>query len=51
MNDLLLLAMLLEGPQHGYALKKKVPLITGHGEMHNNLVYPLLKRASCSRAG
>jgi len=44
MNDLLLLAMLLEGPQHGYALKKKVPLITGHGEMHNNLVYPLLKR-------
>jgi DNA-binding PadR family transcriptional regulator len=44
MNDLLLLAMLLEGPQHGYALKKKVGLITGHGEMHNNLVYPLLKR-------
>lgn len=44
MNDLLLLALLLEGPQHGYALKKKVGLITGHGEMHNNLVYPLLKR-------
>jgi DNA-binding PadR family transcriptional regulator len=44
MNDLILLAMLLEGPQHGYALKKKVGLITGQGEMHNNLVYPLLKR-------
>lgn len=44
MNDLILLALLLEGPQHGYALKKKVGLITGHGEMHNNLVYPLLKR-------
>ena len=40
----MLLALLLEGPQHGYALKKKVGLITGHGEMHNNLVYPLLKR-------
>jgi DNA-binding PadR family transcriptional regulator len=44
MNDLILLALLLEGPQHGYALKKKVGLVTGHGEMHNNLVYPLLKR-------
>lgn len=44
MNDLVLLAMLMEGPQHGYALKKKVGVITGHGDMHNNLVYPLLKR-------
>lgn len=44
MNDLILLALLLERPQHGYALKKKVGLITGQGEMHNNLVYPLLKR-------
>lgn len=44
MNDLILMAMLLDGPQHGYALKKKVGLITGHREMHNNLVYPLLKR-------
>jgi DNA-binding PadR family transcriptional regulator len=44
MNDLILLAMLLDGPQHGYALKKKVGLVTGQGEMHNNLVYPLLKR-------
>ncbi len=44
MNDLLLLSTLLEGPKHGYALKKQVGLITGQGEMHNNLVYPLLKR-------
>jgi DNA-binding PadR family transcriptional regulator len=44
MNDLMILAMLLEGPQHGYAVKKKVGLVTGRGEMHSNLVYPLLKR-------
>lgn len=44
MNDLLVLAHLLPGPQHGYALKKQVGLITGHGEMHNNLIYPLLRR-------
>jgi DNA-binding PadR family transcriptional regulator len=44
MNDLLLLAALLPGPQHGYALKKQVGLITGHRAMHNNLVYPLLRR-------
>jgi DNA-binding PadR family transcriptional regulator len=44
MSDLLLLSTLLAGPQHGYALKKRIGLMTGHGEMHNNLVYPLLKR-------
>lgn len=44
MNDLLLLATLLGGPLHGYALKKLVGQFTGQGEMHNNLVYPLLKR-------
>ncbi|HXA82411.1 MAG TPA: PadR family transcriptional regulator [Methylomirabilota bacterium] len=44
MNDLLLLATLLGGPAHGYALKKRVGQITGHSDMHNNLVYPLLKR-------
>ncbi|HEY1469644.1 MAG TPA: PadR family transcriptional regulator [Candidatus Acidoferrum sp.] len=43
MNDLLLLSTILAGPQHGYALKKRIGLMTGHGEMHNNLVYPLLK--------
>jgi DNA-binding PadR family transcriptional regulator len=44
MNDLLLLATLLSGPEHGYALKKQVALLTGKREMHNNLVYPLLRR-------
>jgi DNA-binding PadR family transcriptional regulator len=44
MNDLLLLSTLLAGPQHGYALKKQIAQITGQGEMHNNLVYPLLRR-------
>jgi DNA-binding PadR family transcriptional regulator len=44
MNDLLLLAALLPGPQHGYALKKQVGLLTGNAAMHNNLVYPLLRR-------
>lgn len=44
MNDLLVLVHLLSGPQHGYALKKQVGLITGQGKMHNNLIYPLLRR-------
>jgi len=35
---------LLDGPKHGYALKKRIDVLTGHGAMHNNLVYPLLKR-------
>jgi DNA-binding PadR family transcriptional regulator len=44
MNDLLILALLLEGPQHGYALKKGAATIFGNRDMHNNLVYPLLRR-------
>ena len=44
MNDLLLLATLLGGPVHGYALKKRAGLIVGQAEVHNNLVYPLLRR-------
>src|SRR5579862_6074049 len=44
MNDLLLLSTLLDGPKHGYALKKLAGLITGQPNLHNNLVYPLLKR-------
>lgn len=43
MNDLLILATLLDGPQHGYALKKRAGLITGQPDLHNNVVYPLLK--------
>ena len=44
MNDLILLAALVEGPRHGYALKKLAGFMAGHGDMHNNLVYPLLRR-------
>ena len=44
MNDLLILATLLAGPQHGYALKKQAGLISGQPELHNNLIYPLLRR-------
>jgi len=44
MNDLILLANLLDGPKHGYALKKQVGLLSRSNELHNNLVYPLLRR-------
>src|SRR2546427_9902904 len=44
MNDLILLAALMEGPQHGYALKKLAGFMAGREDMHNNLVYPLLRR-------
>lgn len=44
MNDLLVLAHLLPGPQHGYALKKQIAFLTGQRDTHNNLIYPLLRR-------
>jgi DNA-binding PadR family transcriptional regulator len=44
MNDLLLLASLLDGPKHGYALKKRIGLLLGQAALHNNIVYPLLQR-------
>ena len=44
MNDLLILALLLESPKHGYALKKGAAMMFGPRDMHNNLVYPLLRR-------
>ncbi len=44
MNDLIVLAILAEGPKHGYALKKQAGLALGQPDMHNNLVYPLLRR-------
>jgi DNA-binding PadR family transcriptional regulator len=44
MTDLIVLAMLLEGPKHGYRLKQEAGTIFGQGELHNNLVYPLLRR-------
>jgi DNA-binding PadR family transcriptional regulator len=44
MNDLIILAMLADGPKHGYQLKREAGFLLGHGDMHNNLVYPLLRR-------
>jgi DNA-binding PadR family transcriptional regulator len=44
MNDLVLLAALLRGPAYGYALKRTAGLIFGETIMHNNVVYPSLKK-------
>src|SRR5271165_377165 len=44
MNDLLLLALLLAGPKYGYQLKREAGWMSGQESMHNNLVYPLLRR-------
>ena len=44
MNDLIFLSLLLPGPLHGYALKRQGGLISGQRELHNNIVYPLLRR-------
>ncbi len=44
MNDLIVLALLFGGPKHGYQLKQEAGFVLGQGEMHNNLVYPLLRR-------
>lgn len=43
MNDLLLLSMMLAGPKYGYQLKREAGWIMGQ-ELHNNLVYPSLRR-------
>ena len=44
MNDLVLLATVLRSPAYGYALKKTAGLIFGSSAMHNNVVYPSLKK-------
>ncbi len=44
MNDLILLAALREGPKHGWALKKLAGFVYGPAGMHNNLLYPLLRK-------
>jgi DNA-binding PadR family transcriptional regulator len=46
MNDLIILATLLPGAKHGYQLKHEAGLILGQEALHNNLVYPLLRRFS-----
>lgn len=44
MTDLIILAMMLAGSKHGYQLKQEAGLILGQKALHNNLVYPLLRR-------
>jgi DNA-binding PadR family transcriptional regulator len=44
MYDLVLLAALLAGPAYGYALKRTAGLIFGSGALHNNVIYPSLKK-------
>jgi len=44
MTDLIILATLLHGAKHGYSLKRQAGLILGQENLHNNLVYPLLRR-------
>lgn len=44
MNDLIILSILLASPRHGYGLKQRAGQILGQEAMHNNLVYPLLRR-------
>ena len=44
MNDLLLLAMMLGGPKYGYQLKREAGWMMGQAALHNNIVYPLLRR-------
>ena len=44
MTDLIILAMLLPGSKHGYQLKHEAGIILGQEVLHNNLVYPLLRR-------
>jgi DNA-binding PadR family transcriptional regulator len=44
MNDLVMLAALLRDPAYGYALKKTAGLIFGGGALHNNVVYPSLRK-------
>jgi DNA-binding PadR family transcriptional regulator len=44
MNDLIILATLLQRPLHGYQLKRQAGLILGQEVLHNNVVYPLLRR-------
>lgn len=44
MNDLLLLSMMLDGPKYGYQIKREAGWIMGQEALHNNLVYPMLRR-------
>jgi len=39
-----MLAMMLDGPKYGYQLKREAGWIMGQEALHNNIVYPLLRR-------
>ncbi|HYM79684.1 MAG TPA: PadR family transcriptional regulator [Candidatus Dormibacteraeota bacterium] len=44
MNDLLMLAMMLGGPKYGYQVKREAGWMMGQQALHNNLVYPMLRK-------
>ena len=44
MNDLLILALMLAGPKYGYQLKREAGWMIGQDALHNNIVYPMLRR-------
>jgi DNA-binding PadR family transcriptional regulator len=44
MNDILILALLLGKPKYGYQLKREAGWMMGQDALHNNIVYPLLRR-------
>ncbi len=44
MNDLVILSSLLEGPKHGYEIKRVAGTVLGDAVLHNNQVYPSLHR-------
>jgi len=44
MNDLLMLAMMLDSPKYGYQIKREAGWIMGQEALHNNIVYPMLRR-------
>jgi DNA-binding PadR family transcriptional regulator len=48
-TDLLILATLLVGSKHGYQLKREAGIIFGQETLHNNQVYPLLRRFMSSK--
>jgi DNA-binding PadR family transcriptional regulator len=44
MNDLLILALMLDGAKYGYQLKREAGWMLGQDALHNNIVYPMLRR-------
>ncbi len=44
MTDLIIMGLLFDGPKHGYQLKREAGFLMGQGDMHNNLIYPAMRR-------